>query len=75
VYQLSFVPVSYGIFKRDSFGLLEVGAQDGCDFGDCGSLVSIEVAYFDVEVAVVVEAIAGDGRSEGHGCDGESVGR
>lgn len=35
--------------------------------------MSIEVAYFNVKVAIVVEAIAGDGRSEGHRCDGDSV--
>ena len=63
--QLSFVPMPYGIFTwRDSWsgsGFLQVRTQDGCDLGDGGALVTVEVAHFDVEITVIVEAISGNG--------------
>ena len=67
--QLSFVPVPDLIFGRLGISrsrLLEIGAKERFDLGDGGSFVAVEVSDFDVEVAVVVKAISGNGWCERH---------
>ena len=70
MYQLSLVPVANRVFlfgRKGILGGLEVRAEDSFYFRERRSLVTIEVTNFDVEIAVVVEAVAGNWGCEGHG--------